>query len=151
MALETYIWHYMQWRWLSFSRVGFLGGDYSCTYTFIEICLTFFLLLSVSCCLIFFSHNISTYILHLQWSLNSSTFCCLIFCSLRDNIISAKGVCALVRVFQVNQSLQKLKLSGWVQPFSSCFNRCTYTETIVYQSCVETPIIIGDTWKHLHE
>ena len=47
-------------------------------------------------------------------------FCFLAFCSLRGNMLSAEGVCALVRVFQVNKSLQKLKL-GWVQPFSSSF------------------------------
>ena len=65
--------------------------------------------------------SLAKYIIHWWWSLNSSLLCCLIFCSLRGNKISAKGVCALVRVFQVNQSLQKLKLE-WVQPFSSSSN-----------------------------
>ena len=84
-----------------------------------------------------FWHNVSLakYIIHWWWSLNSSLLCCLTFCSLRGNKISAEGVCAMVRVFQVNQSLQKLKLSGWVQPFSS-----------------SNPVleIVCDTWKHLH-
>ena len=81
---------------------------------------------------LWFWHNVSLakYIIHWWWSVNSSFFCCLTFCSLRDNKISAKVVCALVRVFQVNQSLQKLKL-GWVQPFNSSFKACIYTETVV--------------------
>ena len=76
--------------------------------------------------------------------LEQLSFCCLTFCSLRYNEISAEGVCALVRVFQVNQSLQKLKLSGWVQPFSSSFKRCVYTETVV-----SLPVLCWNISRHL--
>ena len=67
---------------------------------------------------------------------------CLTFCSLRDNMISAEGVCALVRVFQVNQSLQKLELTGWGQPYIVC-KKYIYAETIM-----SLPILCLNIRKH---